>query len=174
MTDSSKYSGLQNKMKKTRNVAVITSQGGHLGQMKLIFSQETIGKNNFILITEDLRPKVKEKSFLGKYKTYFLEKDVLLKPNPFTYIKTLFKLIKILRKERIDIVFTNGAQISIPAVIACRLLGIKSVFIDTVIRVKTPNWSARASYLFANEFWVQHENMARKYGRKAKYVGGIV
>lgn len=157
-----------------RNIAIITSQGGHLGQMKLLFNDRVIGENNCILVTEDIIPKIKEKSFLGKYKTYFLKKDILLKPNPFTYLKTLFNLIGILRGEKIDLIFTNGAQISIPAVIACKLLGIKSVFIDTVIRVKTPNWSARASYPFATEFWVQHQNMAKKYGRKAKYVGGII
>lgn len=161
-------------MDKIKNIAIITSQGGHLGQMKLLFSSEVIRRDNCILITEDIAPKVKTKSFLGRYKTYFFKKDVLLKPNPLTYLRALFKLIKILRKEKIDIIFTNGAQLSIPAVIASRMLGIKSIFIDTVIRVKTPNWSAKASYPFANEFWVQHQNMAKKYGKKAKYVGGIV
>lgn len=161
-------------MKKIKNIAAITSQGGHLGQMKLIFSQDLIKNDKFILITEDLKPRVKNKSFLGKYTTYFFKKDVLLKPNPFTYLITLFKIIRILRKEKINIIFTNGAQISIPAVIAGKILGIKTVFIDTVIRVKTPNWSAKASYLFSDIFWVQHHQMAKKYGKKAKYVGGIV
>jgi UDP-N-acetylglucosamine:LPS N-acetylglucosamine transferase len=157
-----------------KNIAIITSQGGHLGQMKLLFTKEVIRKDNCILITEDLEPKVKKNSFLGEYTTYFFKKDVLLKPNPITYLSTLFRLMNVLKKEKIEIIFTNGAQISIPAVIAGRLLGIKTVFIDTVIRVKTPNWSAKACYPFADLFWVQHEAMAKKYGRKAKYVGGIV
>ena len=161
-------------MKKEKNIAIITSQGGHLGQMKLIFDLNVTRKDKFILITEDLEPKVKYKSFLNKYNTYLLKKDVLLKVNPFVYLSTLIKLMKILRKENIELIFTNGAQISIPAVIAGRILGIKTVFIDTVIRVKTPNWSARVCYLFANEFWVQHKQMAIKYGKKSKYVGGIV
>lgn len=161
-------------IKMVKNIALITSQGGHLGQMKLLFSKEVIKNDNCILITEDLKPKIKTNSFLGKYTSYYLKKDILLKPNPISYLITLFKLIKILRKEKIDLIFTNGAQISIPAVIAARILRIKSIFIDTVIRVKTPNWSAKASYPFANEFWVQHQNMAKKYGKKAKYIGGIV
>jgi|SRR3989344_2173516 len=161
-------------MRKIKNIAIITSQGGHLGQMKLIFDLNVTRNNKFILITEDLLPKVKHKNFLNKYTTYFLKKDSLLKMNPFTYLFTLMKLIKILRKEKINLIFTNGAQISIPSVIAGRILGIKTVFIDTVIRVKTPNWSARACYPFANEFWVQHKQMVIKYGKKSKYVGGIV
>lgn len=160
--------------KMLKKIAIITSQGGHLGQMKLLFSKDVIKNNGCILITEDLKPRVVPNSFLGKYTTYYLMKDVLLKANPITYFKTLFKLIKILKNEKVDLVFTNGAQISIPAVIACRILRIKSIFIDTVIRVKTTNWSARVSYPFANEFWVQHQNMAKKYGKKARYIGGIV
>lgn len=157
-----------------KNIAIITSQGGHLGQMKLLFTKKVIGDNNCILITEDIIPAIKKKFFLEEYTTYFLRKDILLKLNPFTYLKVLFKLMKILKKEKISLIFTNGAQISIPAVIAARIIGIKSVFIDTVIRVKTPNWSARASYPFVNEFWVQHKGMVKKYGRKTKFIGSII
>ena len=157
-----------------KNIAIVTSKGGHLGQMQLLFNKDVIRDNNCILITEDLEPNVKHKSFLGNYTTYFFKKDILLRLNPINYLITLFKLINLFRKERIDIIFTNGSQLSIPAVIAGRMLGIKTVFIDTVIRVKTPNWSAKASYPFADLFWVQHEQMAKKYGKRAKYVGGIV
>ncbi len=157
-----------------KSIAIVTSQGGHLGQMKLIFNKEVIKNNNCILITEDLEPKLKHKSFLGKYTTYFFKKDILLRLNPINYLLTMFKLIKIFRNEKINIIFTNGAQLSIPAVIAGKVLGIKTVFIDTVIRVKTPNWSARVAYPFADIFWVQHREMVKKYGRRAKYIGGIV
>ncbi len=157
-----------------KNIAIITSKGGHLGQMKLLFTDKVIRKDNCILITEDIKPSIKKNSFLGKYTTYFFKKDLLLRLNPFNYLKTLIQIIKILKNEKINLIFTNGAQISIPAVIAGRILGIKTIFIDTVIRVKTPNWSARACYIFASEFWVQHSNMAKKYGKKSKYVGGIV
>src|SRR3990167_6080706 len=46
-------------MRKIKNIAIITSQGGHLGQMKLIFDLNVTRENKFILITEDLLPKVK-------------------------------------------------------------------------------------------------------------------
>ena len=159
---------------KIKRIAIISSKGGHLGQMKLLFTKEVIKENYCILVTEDKKPCMKPRSFLGKYPTYFLKKDFLLKILPLRYVSTTRSLMRILRKEKIDILFTNGAQLSIPAVIAGKLIGIKTVFIDTVIRVKTPNWSARAAYPFADIFWVQHPSMAKKYGRKAKYIGGII
>lgn len=160
-------------MIRKKNIAVVSSKGGHLGQIKLLFTKEVIGENNFILITEDNQPKIEKKFFLNKYKTYFFKKDSL-NLNPFSYLFAIVKLIKIFRKEKINVLFTNGAQLSIPAVIVAKILNIKSIFIDTMIRVVNPNWSARASYPFVDTFLVQHKNMAFKYGKKAKYHGGII
>lgn len=155
-------------------IAFVTSKGGHSGQIKIIFTNETIGNNDAILITESEKGiHFKEKYFNGKFNAYFFEKDVL-KFNPFKYLKTMIKLIKIFKKEKVDLVVTNGAQISIPAVIGAKVAGIKTLFIDTVIRVKTPNWSARACYLFSDKFLVQHEGMKFKYGKKAEYHGGVI
>ena len=158
------------------NIAFVSSQGGHSGQIKIVFTNEVIGKNNAVLITE--RPKTngiwKDNDFNNKFKTYFFEKDVLLKMNPFFYLSTMIRLIKIYKNENIDIVVTNGAQISIPALIGAKLMGIRTIFIDTVIRVKTPNWSAKACYYFSDLFLVQHEGMIKKYGKNARYFGGIL
>ena len=59
-----------------KNIALVTSKGGHLGQIKLIFTKEVIGNNHAILITESeekskIKNKSEEKSFLGEFKTYF-------------------------------------------------------------------------------------------------------
>src|SRR3990167_4643372 len=132
-------------------VGLVSSKGGHLGQIKIIFTKEVIGKNEAVLITEsEKKIKKEEKSFLGKFRTYYF------------------------RKENISLIVTNGAQISIPAVIGAKLIGIKSIFIDTIIRVKTPNWSARFCYYFSDVFIVQHKSMMGKYGKKAIYRGGVL
>lgn len=157
------------------NICIVSSQGGHLGQIQILFTESVIGSNSAILVTE--KPKTyfeyKPKYFQGKYSTFFFNKDSL-GFNPFAYLLRTFQLIRLYKKEKIDLIITNGAQISIPAVIAGRLLRIKTMFIDTVIRVKTPNWSARVCYYLSNLFLVQHENMAKKYGSRAKYWGGIL
>ncbi len=157
------------------NIAFISSQGGHSGQIKLIFTPDVVGENNAIFITEkpgkDLAPK--PNSFHGKFTTYYFPKDKL-GFNAYRYLSTTKKLMKIFRKEHIDLIITNGAQLSISAVLAARLLGIRSIFMDTVIRVKTPNWSARACYPLVDLFLVQHPEMKKKYGKKAQYHGGVI
>lgn len=156
------------------NIAFVASQGGHLGQIKILFTKEVIGNNNAILITESEKGKHrKEDYFQGEYPAYFFDKDVL-RFNPLVYLETLIALKKIFLKEKIDMVVTNGAQLSIPAVLAARLLGKKVIFIDTLVRTMTPNWSARFCYFFSTLFIVQHKSMAKKYGKRAVYKGGIL
>ena len=158
------------------NIAFVSSQGGHSGQIKLIFNEEVIGKNNAIFITEtpkqDRTPK--KNSFSNKFTTYFFKKDYLLTPSPYRYFKTLIALIKLFKKEKIDVIVTNGAQLSIPAVIGARLLGIKVIFLETFIRVKTTTWTAKVCYPFSNIFLVQHPGMIKKYGSKAKFKGSVI
>jgi len=155
-------------------VGLVSSKGGHLGQIKIIFTKEVIGKNEAVLITEsEKKIKKEEKSFLGKFRTYYFKKDNL-SFNPIEYLIATINLIRLYRKENISLIVTNGAQISIPAVIGAKLIGIKSIFIDTIIRVKTPNWSARFCYYFSDVFIVQHKSMMGKYGKKAIYRGGVL
>lgn len=157
------------------NLALISSQGGHAGQMKMIFERGIIEKQRVIFVTETPNKNLldKKKSLNNRYPTYFFKKDNL-RFNLLKYILTGIRLSRIFRKEKIDMIITNGAQLSIPAVVAAKIMRIKIIFIDTVIRVKTPNWSARACYPFSDIFLVQHENMKEKYGKKARYEGGIL
>jgi UDP-N-acetylglucosamine:LPS N-acetylglucosamine transferase len=156
------------------NIALVSSKGGHLGQMKIIFNEEVIADNSITLITESFTEKGRVKnSFLEKHTSYYLKPDIL-KFNPFDYVKTFLAFVTIFEREEIDLVITNGAQISIPAVLAAKYCKIKTIFMDTVIRVKSPNWSARFCYIFSDRFLVQHEAMKEKYGKKTEYHGGIL
>lgn len=98
----------------------------------------------------------------------------MLNFNPFEYLKRFFQLRTLFIRKKVECLVTNGAQLSIPAVMAARSLGIYSIFIDTFIRVKTPNWSARFCYWFVDRFIVQHETMKAKYGKKAEFQGSVL
>jgi UDP-N-acetylglucosamine:LPS N-acetylglucosamine transferase len=159
---------------KKLNIAFISSKGGHLGQMRLIFTREVIGNNNAILITEDFKKYGKyENQFLEKYPVYYFKPD-WLKVYPWRYLLLIIQLAKIFRKEKINIIITNGAQISIPAVLAAKILRIRSIFMETIIRVKTTTWCGKFCYYFCDRFLVQHKEMIEKYGKKSEYHGGVL
>ena len=147
------------------NIAMVASRGGHLTQIQKIFPKDVVGNNKTIFLTER-NPKTEKLS-----NVYFFK---ILWTNPFDYLIAINKCLKIFKKEKIRLIITTGAQIGLPAVIAGKILKIKTIFIDTIIRVKTPTYSAKFCYPFSDIFLVQHPEMKEKYGNKTKYVGGIL
>lgn len=146
-------------------IALVSSAGGHLAQIEKIFTAEVIGDNETILITERNPKSEKMKNvILFDY----------LKLNPFRFLIAIFKLIFIFRKQKIKLVITTGADIGTAAMVAGKLLGIKTIFIETVIRVKTPTLTGRVAYPFSDMFLVQHKSLIKKIGKKAQYKGSII
>ena len=147
-------------------IAFAASAGGHLTQIQTIFTKDVIGGNEHIVLTEK---NSKTKNLPGK--NYFFKPLVY---NPIDYFLAVIKYVRIFQKEKVGLVITTGAEIGIPAMIAGKLLGIRTVFIDTIIRVKTPTLTGKICYPFSDIFLVQNKGMEKCYGRRAKYVGGII
>jgi len=90
-------------------------------------------------------------------------------------LRTLFEAIKILSKEKPDlIVSTGGGEIAIPFCYIGKLLGMKIIFIETLARVKTPSGGGHIVYPIADLFLVQWESLLKEYGNKAKYWGNLI
>ncbi|NCN98858.1 hypothetical protein COU62_03800 [Candidatus Pacearchaeota archaeon CG10_big_fil_rev_8_21_14_0_10_35_219] len=142
------------------------SAGGHLTELLMIANKKVIGKNDKIILSEKTD---RTKNLSGK--VYFFE---ALGYNPVKYILPLLRCMKILKREKVKLILTTGAEVGLVAIIAGRLLGIKSVFIEIAGNPKTPSLGGRMAYLFSNVFLVQYPELAKKFGRKAKYVGGII
>ncbi|MFH1802116.1 MAG: capsular biosynthesis protein [archaeon] len=147
-------------------IALVASEGGHLTQARTIFSEEVIGNNEAIYFTER-NPKTEK---LPGKKYFFKEVGY----NPFNYPYAILKCLLIFKREKPSVVITTGADIGLVGMIAGKLLGIKTIFIDTIIRVKTPTWAGKLSYPFSDIFLVQIPGMEKHYGKRARYVGGIV
>ena len=151
-------------MKKMK-IAFAASAGGHLTQIQKIFTKDVIRKNETILLTE------KSKKTEKIPETYFFQP---LGYNPFKYFMALIDCIRIFKKEKVKLAITTGAEIGLVAMIAGKIIGIKTIFIETVIRVKTPTLAGRFSYPFSDIFLVQNETMKERYGKRARYEGGII
>jgi len=148
-------------------IALIASDGGHLTQIQTLFTKEVLGGNESLIITNRNK---KTEEIPGK--KYLFGDDPGY--NPFKYPKFIMACYKILKKEGVSLVITTGAEIGLCSMIAAKMLGIKTVFIETIIRVKTPTWAGRLSYPFADVFLVQNKDMKKYYGRRAIYRGGII
>lgn len=97
-----------------------------------------------------------------------------LTAHPLTVVTTFFQVIGILRRERPDWVISDGAEIAIPVFVAAKLLGIKTMFIESFCRVTHPSFTGRLIYPISNVFLVQWPELLQKYGPKARYEGAVI
>lgn len=94
-------------------------------------------------------------------------------PRDWLTILTNFpKTIKILMKERPDLVVSTGASIAINFAIAAKLLGIHFLFIESISRAEELSLSGKLIYPLADEFYVQWQQLTDKYS-KAIFKGTV-
>lgn len=147
-------------------IGLAASGGGHLTEAQMILTQEVVGDNEIIILTQ--RSSRTEKL---PNKTYFFKP---LGYNPIPYLPALIKCIKIFKKEKIKLMITIGAEIALPTLIAAKLLRIKTIYIDGAAAITNPSLAGKFSYPFSDIFLVQYLKMKKCYGKKAKFEGGVV
>lgn len=80
-------------------------------------------------------------------------------------IRNFFLAFRILLKEKPDCILSTGAGIGVPFIYAGRILGIRTVYIETLTRVNTLSLTGRLVYYVADNFIVQWPELAEKYNR---------
>ena len=146
-------------------IACAVSAGGHLTEMNMILSKEVLKGCKKILLTEKTK---RTENMKGVY---------FFKPfsyNPLPFIPAFLKCYIIFRKEKPDLVFSTGAEIAVPAILVAKFLGIKTMFVDDAMRVKTPTLAGKICYPFTDIFLVPYSQMKEMYGKKTQYWGGII
>ena len=86
-------------------------------------------------------------------------------------INTL-RAVKILRKEKPDLIISAGAAPSVPFFLIGKLKKRKLIYIETFDRINKASLSGKMCYKMADVFVVQWEDM-RKIYPKAVYLGSI-
>ena len=81
-----------------------------------------------------------------------------------------FQSLRIVAKEKPEAVVSTGAAPGLVTLFAARLLGRKTVWIDSVANVHGLSMSGRLASLFVTQIYTQWEHLA---GKKIKYVGNI-
>jgi len=91
------------------------------------------------------------------------------------YLRAFINFINaffILHKSRPDLVISTGAGLAVPFILASKILGIKTVFIESCSRSKGLSLSGRVVYYLADDFYVQWPECLELYP-KAQYRGVV-
>ena len=151
-------------MKKPKKIGLICSAGGHYTEMLQLW--ETFeGYPKFLLTYREITTKDQQDA-------YYVEN---IFRGPLAFIKGIAKTFMILLRERPDILFSTGSEIAAPAFYFGKLLfGTKLIYLGCSAQVYQPSLTGRFVYPITDLFLVQWEPLLKKYGPKAKYVGGLL
>ncbi len=83
-----------------------------------------------------------------------------------------FKAFCILHRSRPDLVISTGASLAVPFLLASKLFGVRTVFIESISRSSDLSLSGRLVYHLADEFYVQWPECVEGYP-KAQYRGVV-
>ena len=148
-------------------IVFAASSGGHFEQLMML--KPLMEKHDSILVTE------KTDYSMGKtdVKTYYMKqinrKELLFIPK---FIGNSFRALSIIIKERPKVMITTGVLAIVPLALLMKLFGGKLIYIESFAKVTSKTLSGKLLYKFADQFYVQWEEMLKLYP-KAIFKGGI-
>ncbi|MGY3724765.1 Oligosaccharide biosynthesis protein Alg14 like [Granulicatella balaenopterae] len=146
-------------------VCLVGSSGGHLTHLYML---KPFWKNKErFWVTFD---KVDAQSILEGEKMYpcYYPTNRSIK----ALIKNTILAIKVLRKEKPDLIVSSGAAVAVPFFYVGKLMGAKVVYIEVFDRIDKPTITGKLVYPIADEFIVEWEEMKKVYP-KAVNLGSI-
>lgn len=153
-----------------KKVVFAASVGGHLNEILRL--EKLFNEYDYLLVTEktDVTRDLDEK-YNVKFLKYGPNKNII----KYVYIAiyNMVTSLYIALKYRPDTVISTGAQIGGMVCMACKILGAKVIYIESLAKTNELSVTGRNVYRFADKFYVQWEQLAKKY-EKAEYLGRLV
>jgi len=141
---------------KDMKICLVGSSGGHLTHLYMLkdFWKD---KDRFWVTFDkmDANSKLKNER---KYYCYFPTNR-----NIKNLIKNTFLAIKVLKKEKPDIIISSGAAVAVPFFYLGKLMGAKTVYIEVFDRIDKSTLTGKLVYHVTDKFIVQWDEMKEVY-----------
>lgn len=147
-------------------VLLVCSPGGHLQQMLALEPAWRGFERSWVTL-----PGADVKSLLA-------EERVTLGHSPTNrhlgnLVRNAALAWRLLRRERPDAILSTGAGLAVPFFTAARILGIRTVYVESVTRTESLSLSGRIVYPLADRFFVQWPAVAERF-KRARYEGAVL
>lgn len=136
-------------------ICVVSSVGGHLTEVRAL--RGVYEKFDYFYVLNS--PIALPKDMLGR--TIFIrhsERDLY-------FLVNLLEAWKILRKHKPTLILSTGAGPLVPFALVGKILGVPSIYIETLTRVIKPSWTGRIMYFLADKFFYQGKMLAAYFPR---------
>jgi UDP-N-acetylglucosamine:LPS N-acetylglucosamine transferase len=139
-----------------RRVLLVGSNGGHLAQLLALRPWwETREREWVTFATQDATSRLRGETVHWAY--FPTTRNV---PN---LVRNLFLAVRVLRRNRPDLVVSTGAGVAFPFFVVARLLRIPTVYLEVYDRIDSRTLTGRLCRPFTTLFCVQWEEQARLY-----------
>jgi len=147
-------------------LCLVASSGGHLLQLVSLKATWEVHERFWITFPQDDARVLLdgERVFWAYYPT---------NRNLTNLMKNLWLAWRVVRRERPDAIISTGAGVAVPFLWVGRLLGIRTVYIESLTRIKRLSLSGRLVYPWVHRFFVQWPELAARYPR-AVYGGRVI
>ncbi len=147
-----------------KKICLVCSSGGHLKEMLQL--KTFYKKHSYYFVTFNRED---GKSLAKKEKTFFVECPAR---NPLKFFQNFFQSLKILLKEKPEIIISTGADAALATCYLGKLLGAKIIYIESFCRPIKPSITGKIVYPIADLFVYQWKELKKSYP-KGKYGGSI-
>jgi UDP-N-acetylglucosamine:LPS N-acetylglucosamine transferase len=142
------------------------SAGGHTSQLLKLTSSWNGYETSYVTTTNVVRDKLKQ--FGQVYVVGECNRQ-----HPIRVVTVFFRCIRIIVKERPDVVISTGAAAGCMLCFLGKMLGARVVWVDSITNVERISLSGRMIRSFADLFLVQWPELASKH-KNVEYVGELV
>lgn len=148
--------------KQNLKICLVGSSGGHLTHLYMLkpFWKD---KNRFWVTfdKEDARSLLKDEKV---YPCYFPTNR-----NIKNLIRNTFLAIRVLKKEKPDLIISSGAAVAVPFFYLGKLFGTKTIYIEVFDRINKPTLTGKLVYPVTDRFIVQREEMKKVYPKAINF-----
>lgn len=144
-------------------ICIVSSPGGHLTEV-LALRPAYEDYDHFFVLNDEARLSADMEG-----RTYFVrhsERDLL-------FFSNLLEAWRILRRERPTLLLSTGAGAIVPFAIVGKLLGVKSIFVETFTRVVKPSLTGRIMHRVGDRLFYQVKSVS-PYFPRGTYGGPVV
>ena len=148
--------------KQNLKICLVGSSGGHLTHLYMLkpFWKD---KNRFWVTfdKEDARSLLKDEKV---YPCYFPTNR-----NIKNLIRNTLLAIRVLKKEKPDLIISSGAAVAVPFFYLGKLFGTKTIYIEVFDRINKPTLTGKFVYPVTDRFIVQWEEMKKVYPKAINF-----
>ena len=143
-------------------VCLVGSSGGHLTHLYML-KPFWENKERFWVTfdKEDARSLLKDEKMYPCY--YPTNRNIK------NLIRNTVLAIKVLKKEKPDLIISSGAAVAVPFFYLGKLFGAKTVYIEVFDRIDKPTLTGKLVYPVADKIIVQWEEMKKVYPKAVNF-----